>query len=652
MPGTADLGILRTVLGNLPSAVVIAEAPSGRPVFVNDRARELLGLRAEEGRAAAGVPWRLHRPDGRPYAPRQEPMARALGGEMVVAEVAQLRRSLGDWITLTVNGAPVRDAQGRVTHAVVVAVDLDRAAARRQAARRLQDALTAVRQQSEAALRDSEERYRTLFTHMSEGFAVGETVLDPAGTPQDIRLRDMNDAFERHTGLGRQALGRPLSQVVPELEWHWVEAYCGVAQGGQPAMFTTHNRQSGRHYRVHCYSPANGRFALLFHDVTEQQQAEEALRELTATLEARVAQRTEELERRTRQLQKLALELSQAEDRERRRIAEILHDDLQQQLAAAKFLVGLLGHRVTDPTTPRLIGTQVSRVLDEAIERSRSLSRELSPAALYRGSLTEAVQWAADQVRENLGLAVAVEASGRLEMQSDALKAFLYRAVQELLLNVAKHARVSQARVRLRRVGSHLCLSVSDHGRGFDPEEVRKATGFGLLSIRERTELLGGRMHIRSARGRGSTFFIAVPDEPPSPAPAASPSPGRAAPAGPRLRVRLVDDHEIVRQGLVSLCGEQGDIEVVGTAANGREAVDMAHQLRPDVVVMDVSMPVMSGDEATRQICHQLPQTRVVALSMHEETGMVGRMRRAGAQAYVLKNAPPDDLLAAIRQHS
>lgn len=108
------------------------------------------------------------------------------------------------------------------------------------------------------------------------------------------------------------------------------------------------------------------------------------------------------------------------------------------------------------------------------------------------------------------------------------------------------------------------------------------------------------------------------------------------------LRVLLVDDHKIVRQGIRALLAEEADIEVVGEAGNGREAVDLANQLVPDVIVMDMAMPVMAGDEATRQIKLHLPETRVVALSMFDDTRVADRMRRAGAAAYLLKTVPSE----------
>jgi CheY-like chemotaxis protein len=275
---------------------------------------------------------------------------------------------------------------------------------------------------------------------------------------------------------------------------------------------------------------------------------------------------------------------------------------------------------------------------------------------LHLDDFAETLRWLADEVQTKHGLIVHVR--GHLPVESEGLKAFLYRAVQELLFNVVKHARVKEAGIRVRRLEQYLCLTVSDRGRGFDPQELTEAAGFGLLSIRERIELLGGRMRIKSAEGQGSTFFIVVPegeivgvgsvagekwsDQ--------AKGTERSAPgAKGRVRVLLADDHEIVRQGLVSLLSEEHSIEIVGEAANGREAVNLADQLKPDVVIMDVSMPLMDGYEATRQIKANLPQMRVVALSMYNEPEAMENMERAGAEGYVLKTAPFDELLAAIR---
>ncbi len=495
---------------------------------------------------------------------------------------------------------------------------------------------------------------------------------------------DSNFHITRWAGEAAEIFGwtseEVLGKYIDELPWVYEEDWPAVKQvmedmisGRRPRNVSKNRNVRKDGTVIHCewynsaISDASGHLVSVLSqvlDVTEQKHAEEALRELNTTLESKVAQRTAELQHRARQLQKLTLELSETEDRERRQLAEILHDDLQQQLAAAKFHLGLLNSRAKHDPSQLAIVTQVDHMLMEAIQKSRSLSHELSPTVLYHADFAGALQWLADQVHAKHGLEVAVDPFGAVSVQSDALKTFLYKAAQELLFNVVKHARVNQARIRVRRLGRCICLSVSDRGRGFDPLELRQTPGFGLLSIRERIELLGGRMKIHSVKGQGTTFHIVIPDGPlvedgypavgagPRARPTAEAKPGDrglGGHGGPPLRVLLADDHEIVREGLRSLLSDEPDVEVVGEAANGREAVDQAYRLQPDVIIMDVAMPLINGDDATRQIKTHLPRTRVIALSMHEEPDMVERMRRAGADGYILKTAPSEELLAAIR---
>jgi len=219
-----------------------------------------------------------------------------------------------------------------------------------------------------------------------------------------------------------------------------------------------------------------------------------------------------ELEQRARQLQQVTLEMLEAEDRERRRLAEILHDDLQQTLAAAKFQLGLLDGRVRSDEDLVETVRQVKQMLKDAIEKSRNLSHELSPAVLSQSGLDDTFAWLAQQMESKHGLVVHVQTRGPLHAPSEPVRMFLYRAAREILFNVIKHAEVSEARLRLKRVRNRLRLTISDQGRGFDLRSLAGAAGFGLLSVRERAELLGGRMKIRSATGKGSTFLIAVPD--------------------------------------------------------------------------------------------------------------------------------------------
>ena len=114
------------------------------------------------------------------------------------------------------------------------------------------------------------------------------------------------------------------------------------------------------------------------------------------------------------------------------------------------------------------------------------------------------------------------------------------------------------------------------------------------------------------------------------------------------LKILLVDDHEIMRQGLCLLLEKHPDTEVIGQANNGRKAIQLAAELKPDVIVMDVNMPALDGADATKQITGEHPDIKVVALSMHSRKGFVVEMLKAGAMAYVLKENAFSELIAAI----
>jgi len=116
-----------------------------------------------------------------------------------------------------------------------------------------------------------------------------------------------------------------------------------------------------------------------------------------------------------------------------------------------------------------------------------------------------------------------------------------------------------------------------------------------------------------------------------------------------RIRILLADDHAVVRQGFKMILGAQPDMEIVGEAANGREAVELSEQLKPDLVVMDVAMPELNGIEATRRIAGSVPHARVIALSMHKDSVYVREVLRAGARGYLLKDSGAGDLVSAVR---
>jgi DNA-binding NarL/FixJ family response regulator len=115
------------------------------------------------------------------------------------------------------------------------------------------------------------------------------------------------------------------------------------------------------------------------------------------------------------------------------------------------------------------------------------------------------------------------------------------------------------------------------------------------------------------------------------------------------IRILLADDHTMVRQGFRLILSQQGDMEIIGEAGNGQDAIELAEKLQPDVVVMDIAMPELNGIEATRRVLISAPRSRVLALSMHKDSVYVREVLRAGARGYLLKDSVDHDLVSAVR---
>ncbi len=398
------------------------------------------------------------------------------------------------------------------------------------------------------------------------------------------------------------------------------------------------------------------------HEITERKRMHEALQKLTAELEQRVAQRTAVAERRARRLRDLATRLTDAEQRERMRLAGMLHDHLQQLLVAARMRLLPIRASLAEPAHEDL--RELDDLLQESIRATRDLTTDLSPTVLRRGSLNDILDWLGRWFGERHALDVTVVLPPDPPATSDALKGFLYLAARELLFNVVKHAGVRAAEVRLGSTGDSLELVVADRGAGFDVEHLdslaENTRGFGLFRIRERLESINGQMEVSSSVTDGTRFCIRVPAGEASAA--SRPHPAREThqdregtrdelpqPSDP-VRLLVVDDHAIVREALVEMLEQQPGFLVVGEASNGQQALQSCAALKPDVVLMDVHMPVMDGIEATQRIRERYPDIRIVGLSLREEKEVAEAMMRAGALAYVHKDGNVEDLHACIRR--
>jgi PAS domain S-box-containing protein len=414
------------------------------------------------------------------------------------------------------------------------------------------------------------------------------------------------------------------------------------------------------------------------YDITEQKEVQARIERFAEELERKVVERTQELLASQERLRALTTELNLAEQRERQRLASQLHDHLQQTLVLGKLKLGQ-GKRLVQ-TIPACtdVMKQVDDVLSEALEYTRSLVADLSPPVLRDHGLAAGLMWLGNYMnKHDIVVTVNVPEHEDFNLLQDQV-VLLFQSVRELLINSSKYAGTGQASVTLEQGDSHLRIVVSDNGVGFDLAAAADtpndglSSKFGLFSIRERMNALGGSFELNSMPGTGTTATLTLtlgdraaaaserramseksgtgesPDLRPAPVPAFSPA-SQGIYEKPRVRVLLVDDHAMVRQGLRSVLEAYPELEVVGEASDGEEAVAFADRLNPDIVVMDINMPKMNGIDATAQIVNRRPDTVVIGLSVNAGEDNVKAMKKAGTALLITKEAAVQELYRAIQ---
>jgi PAS domain S-box-containing protein len=221
----------------------------------------------------------------------------------------------------------------------------------------------------------------------------------------------------------------------------------------------------------------------------------------------------EALQSHRQALRNLAAELSLTQEKERRQIADDLHDHIGQNLVLAKMKLGELKSLLPPQHSASI--EQVRTVLDQSIKDTRSMIYDLCPQVLYELGLEAAIDWLVEQTQTKYGLRCVAEIKPLQRPIREDRRVILFQAIRELLVNVAKHARATQAKVIFQGDGVRVRIQVADDGRGFDPSLLTfpesTGKGFGLFSIRERLALLGGALKIDSVPGQGTTATVTMP---------------------------------------------------------------------------------------------------------------------------------------------
>lgn len=472
-----ERNLLRTLIDNLPDYIYVKDAES-RFVIGNIAVARLMGAKSpDELLGKTDFDFYPQELASRYYADERQIIRSGqplINGREPVTDQVTYRQA---WVSTT--KVPLRDSSGKVVGIVGLGRDITE------------------RKLAEEALREAEERFRTIFEN---------TVIGLYRTAPDGRLLMANPALVKMLGYSsfEELAGRKLEEggfdpACPRSVFRQQMEKKGKVIG----LESTWIKRDGSKLFV-CESGVavrNEQGNVIYYegtveDVTERKEAEGKLLVYQD------------------QLRFLASELSLGEERLRRRIATGVHDNIGQNLAITKIKLESLAESISSPELASSLD-EIRRLIAQTINGTRSLTLELSPPVLYELGFEAAVGWLVRQTKQQYGFTTKFECDQRAKPMDHNVCVFLFQAVRELLVNVAKHAQAQNVTVSSRKVDDEIQITVEDDGVGFDTSHIKshnyKTSGFGLFSIRERLSHIGGHLDVESRPGRGTRVTLVAP---------------------------------------------------------------------------------------------------------------------------------------------
>jgi two-component system NarL family sensor kinase len=383
--------------------------------------------------------------------------------------------------------------------------------------------------------------------------------------------------------------------------------------------------------------------------------------ELTELIETNEALRVSELS-----LRQLSARLLKLQDEERRRIARDLHDTTGQKIAVLSMTLDRLAKLVDIRKVDVKDALTESRdVVGRIGEEIRTLSYLLHPPLLDECGLASAVLWYAEGFKKRSGIHLNVSIDEELVRLTTDAETALFRVLQESLTNVHRYSGSPSAEIRIFQSAGKVHLDIVDHGKGVKAGTERPSfagaptLGVGIPGMRERIRQLGGQLEVEFSN-EGTRVHASLPVEV-----SAEQSGDQSTSelfrdkenfqANPRQRpdvrkrILIADDHEVMRRGVRGLVESQEEWSICGEAIEGNEAISKTKELRPDLLILDVSMPGVSGIEAALQILRDDPSMRILFFTMHDSPQMMREISNVGAWGYVAKARAGNDLVDAVR---
>lgn len=327
-------------------------------------------------------------------------------------------------------------------------------------------------------------------------------------------------------------------------------------------------------------------------------------------------------------------------EQERKRIARDLHDTVSQELFASSMILSGVSANLDQIEREQLEFqlTAVESMLQNAQKDLRILLLHLRPTELENKTLSEGFDILLKELTDKSSIEVVYKKNlGKLPKK---IEDNVFRIAQEFISNTLKHAKATRLEVYLNQTETELQLKMVDNGVGFDMDE-RHDLSYGITNIEDRVDDMAGTITFLSQKGKGVSMDIRLP---------LVKGEKRRKKMTQKIRVILVDDHEMVRLGLKSFFNLQPDIEVVGEAGNGIDGIKLALELKPDVVVMDLVMPEMSGVEATLKLLKEWKEAKILVLTSYLDNEKIYPVIEAGAKGYMLKTSSAAEILNAIHK--
>jgi two-component system NarL family sensor kinase len=383
--------------------------------------------------------------------------------------------------------------------------------------------------------------------------------------------------------------------------------------------------------------------------------------ELTELIETNEALRVSELS-----LRQLSARLLKLQDEERRRIARDLHDTTGQKIAVLSMTLDRLAKLVDTRKVDVKDALAESRdVVGKIGEEIRTLSYLLHPPLLDECGLASAVLWYAEGFKKRSGIHLSVSIDEELVRLTTDAETALFRVLQESLTNVHRYSGSPSAEIRIFQSASKVHLEIVDHGKGVKAGMERPAfpgaptLGVGIPGMRERIRQLGGQLEVEFSN-EGTRVHASLPVQA-SAEDSVSQSTSELfrdkenfqanSRQRPEIRKRILiaDDHEVMRRGLRGLVESQEEWSVCGEAIEGNEAISKTRELHPDLLILDVGMPGVSGIEAASQILKDDPNMKILFFTMYDSPQMMRELSNVGAWGYVAKARAGNDLVDAVR---